>query len=58
MKMTRTALEFKREDLMDVACDVHKEQLHFVARLPGLELEDDCRNETRGVAQAGRDRGR
>jgi len=49
MKMTPTALEFKREDVLDVAADVHKKILNLVARLPGMECEDACVNSTRQI---------
>ena len=49
MKVTTRNVEFKPDFFMNVCCDVHKEELFFLARLPGEEFSDTCRNRTKQV---------
>lgn len=49
MKVTTRDIEFKSDFIMNVCFDVHKEELNSLARLPGNEFSDTCRNSTKQV---------
>jgi transposase len=49
MKVTKTAINFKPDHYLNVSCDVHKKVLYFLAKVPGREYADTCRNRTRDI---------
>lgn len=49
MKITTRNIEYKADFFLNVCCDVHKEELYFLARLPGQEFSDTCKNRTKQV---------
>ena len=49
MKVTTRNIEFKPDFFMNVCFDVHKEELYSLARLPGEEFCDICKNRTKRI---------
>jgi transposase len=49
MKVTTTAVKVNPDHYLNVNCDVHKDELYFLAAVPGTEYTDQCANRTRVV---------